>query len=71
MDRMVKANWLVDADTQTYDRIHLITTAQGNIVYAQEFARRYGDKIISFSVHPGLIPTSNWTLYALIDSHTQ
>ncbi|KAF9783762.1 NAD-binding protein [Thelephora terrestris] len=27
----------------------------GNVVYAQEFARRYGDKVISISVHPGPI----------------
>lgn len=29
----------------------------GNVVYAQEFARRYGDKIVSVSIHPGPIFT--------------
>jgi len=29
----------------------------GNTVYTQEFARRYGDKIVSVSVHPG--PTNS------------
>jgi len=29
----------------------------GNVVHTQEFVRRYGDKIISVSVHPGPINT--------------
>jgi len=36
----------------------------GNTVYAQEFARRYGDKIISVSAHPGPI-TSELPRHAL------
>jgi hypothetical protein len=34
---------------------HLIAAAQGNVVYAQEFSRRYGDRITSVSVHPGSV----------------
>ena len=30
---------------------------QGNVVMARELARRYGDKIVSTSLHPGSIRT--------------
>lgn len=30
----------------------------GNIVVSNEFARRYGDKIVSISLHPGGIKTN-------------
>ena len=38
-----------------FDLAHSIAAAQGNVVYAQEFARRHGDKIVSVSVHPGSV----------------
>ncbi len=36
---------------------YLPTRSQGNIVVARELARRYGDKIVSTSLHPGNIRT--------------
>ena len=50
---MARANWSVDEWVQILDKTHSITAVQGNVVHTQEFARRYGDKILSVSVHPG------------------
>ena len=36
---------------------------QGNVVVARELARRYGDKIVSTSLHPGRIRTDLWQHY--------
>ena len=36
---------------------------QGNIVVARELARRYGDRIVSTSLHPGRIHTDLWQHY--------
>ena len=56
MHRIAKANLSVDGGVQNPSKIHSIAVTQGNVVYAQEFARRYGDKIISVSLHPGFSP---------------
>ena len=64
---MAKANWSVDPGVRVSVQTHPTIMAQGNVVYAQEFARRHGDKIISVSVHPGLTSILDCDLQALAD----
>src|SRR6266702_4397815 len=40
-----------------YSQPSYLTRSQGNVVVARELARRYGDKIVSTSLHPGNIRT--------------
>ena len=53
----------------------MLTWLQGNVVVARELARRYGDKIVSTSLHPGNIRTdvlrhmSGWRNTVLVRSH--
>ena len=54
-----------------FHHFHLTAAAQGNVVYAQEFARRYGDKIISVSVHPGSMLTSICVTLVSADAHAK
>ena len=42
---------------------HFADRLQGNVVVARELARRYGDKIVSTSLHPGRIRTDLWQHY--------
>jgi retinol dehydrogenase-12 len=43
--------------TEILPTLFLLTRSRGNVVVAQELARRYGDKIVSMSFHPGNIHT--------------
>ena len=63
-----KVNWLVG---DVPDDIPLTAAAQGNVVYAQEFARRYGNKIISVSVHPGSVLALICVIHVLADTRVQ
>jgi retinol dehydrogenase-12 len=51
--------------------LNLLTRLKGNVVVARELARRYGDKIVSTSLHPGTVRTElvrhlPWFLCAIL-----
>ena len=52
----------------------LLIRSQANVVVARELARRYGDRIVSTSLHPGIIRTdlqrhlSSWLRTILVRS---
>lgn len=56
MDFITKANSLVK-QASCYGRT--LNHLQGNVVFSQEFARRYGDDgIMSVALHPGSLTTN-------------
>jgi hypothetical protein len=55
-----RANLCVRTEISRTFLQYLLTRLQGNIVVARELARRYGDKIVSTSLHPGSIRTDLW-----------
>ena len=55
-----RVNLCVRTEILYSDLSYSLTWLQGNIVVARELARRYGDKIVSTSLHPGSIRTELW-----------